>query len=280
MRRKHWSKKNAAQGFHDQKQAEKEKAETALKGAEQASEASKAEVQEVSGKKEAFEAEVEQVLPALKEGNFAPKDWRLRQKAIARLSHLLEQSDAPESMVAGAQLAFKDKPESRGQFAVKTVEATEACLKTYSQALAQAIIGASEKSEELRGDVVAKEEVAKASQSEYEAAMDALITADNEWADAESEVVGLKKSIQGFGPREEDLAAELRGRQTSFERFQELMRQFESFRDQLPAPALEVVAEGVEATTSTPAAEGEEAEVPVEGAEATTSTLAAGGEQA
>jgi len=241
--------KDAAAGYQEEKQTAHETAEAALKEAQKAFEASQRNVEDQTTAKDTFEKESSEVFPVLKEANYPAKEWRLRNKTISRLSQLLEESSAPESLIAAAKIAFKDKAEARGEFAVATVDATEACLKAHVESCSQGIAEAGSKVEELRIDVAAKDDVAKNSQSELDAAQEAMISADNEWVEADSMVLDLKNVIKHFDQTDKDLAAELAACQASFQRFQDLMGKFQTVRD-----------EGTEGASASAAPAAEEAE--------------------
>jgi len=237
----------AATCHQNEKQTAKQSADTALKDAQAAVADASSKQGQMATDSEAFEKDVAEVFPALKDGAFAPKDWRLRQKAISRLSQLLRQSVAPESLISACQVAFKEKPECRGPFAAKTIEAAEVLLQSYTEACKHAITEAGSKLEELRVVVTQAELAAQAAQSELEAAQTSMISEDNSWLEAADAVTHIKLAIKNFDQKQEDLTSELEQSRASLQRFRELMDQFRALKD---PPPPEAVAEAEDATAA------------------------------
>merc|ERR1711972_1159610 len=99
----------------------------------------------------------------------------------------------------------KEKPECRGPFAAKTVEAAEVLLQSHVKACSVALVDSGNKVEELRVAAAQAELVAKAAQSELEAAQTSMITEDNLWVEAEDAVTSIKVAIKSFDQKDQDL---------------------------------------------------------------------------
>lgn len=107
-------------------------------------------------------------------------------------------------------------------------------MKSNTEACNAALLDSGNKVEELRGVAARAELVAKAAQSEFEAAEASMISEDNSWVEAEDAITYIKLAIKSFDQKDQDLASELEARQASLQRFQVLMAQFGALKDPVP----------------------------------------------
>eukprot|EP00444_Apocalathium_aciculiferum_P024796 CAMPEP_0183433626 /NCGR_PEP_ID=MMETSP0370-20130417/61515_1 /TAXON_ID=268820 /ORGANISM="Peridinium aciculiferum, Strain PAER-2" /LENGTH=443 /DNA_ID=CAMNT_0025620015 /DNA_START=21 /DNA_END=1350 /DNA_ORIENTATION=+ len=166
--------------------------------------------------KEDFDAKVQELLLPLKEGAWAKKDWRLRQKAISQLIGLFP-SSAPESLTAALPLALKDTPDARGPFSTKSVEMGEQILKEHSGMLEEAISAAKTLITERQEAAAKAEAVAAEAAAARDAAQEECIVKENEWLEAQEAFTSVSALVAGFPEEARRFAAEVEEAKSSLQ---------------------------------------------------------------
>mmetsp|Transcript_29340 Transcript_29340/g.74036 ORF Transcript_29340/g.74036 Transcript_29340/m.74036 type:complete len:430 (+) Transcript_29340:74-1363(+) len=197
----------------------------------------------VSEAKVGFEKEIEETWMPLKAGAFPPKEWRARQKAIARASGLLAQAGVPESLAAAVPLALKEAVAARTDFVGTVIEHAEMALHEHIASITSQIEEQQASIDSQTQVIVAAEGEAKAAEAELDATMQACIDAENTWVDADAVVRDVTAAIAGFGKKGEQLDAELAASKASLDKLQSLVGGFEGLRDVTEAQPKDAAAE-------------------------------------
>lgn len=199
--------------------------------------------QVVSEAKAEFEKDIEETWAPLQAGTFPPKEWRARQKAIARASERLTQAAIPASLAAAVPLALKERPESRTDFAAQAVEHAESALREHVASITVQLDSHQATVDAQTQAVATTEGEVKAAQAELDATVQAQIEAENAWVDADSVVRDLKSKIGSFAQKSEQLDAELVASKASLEKLQSLVGRFEGLRESAEVQPMETAAE-------------------------------------
>jgi len=199
--------------------------------------------QVVSEAKVDFEKEIEEIWVPLKSGTFPPKEWRARQKAIARASEILTQAEIPASLAAAVPIALKERLESRTDFGAQAIEHADIALREHIASIATQLEGHQATVESQTQAVAKAEGEVKAAEAELAATLNAQIEAENTWVDADSAVRDLKVAIGSFGETGEQLDSELMASRTSLEKLQSLVGRFEGLRASTEVQPMDAVAE-------------------------------------
>mmetsp|Transcript_30856 Transcript_30856/g.77996 ORF Transcript_30856/g.77996 Transcript_30856/m.77996 type:complete len:431 (+) Transcript_30856:114-1406(+) len=247
----------AAKSDEEAKREAKATAAANMKSAEEAV-AAKKQALEVAGKKmeevkslaqimsdakAEFEKELGETWAPLKAGSFPPKEWRARQKAIARASGLLAQAGVPESLAAAVPLALKEAVAARTDFVGTVIEHAEMALHEHIASITSQIEEQQASIDSQTQVIVAAEGEAKAAEAELDATMQACIDAENTWVDADAVVRDVTAAIAGFGKKGEQLDAELAASKASLDKLQSLVGGFEGLRDVTEAQPKDAAAE-------------------------------------
>jgi len=156
--------------------------------------------------KEEFETDVAEAWIPARDGVFAPKEWRRRQKAVTRVVACLMTAHAPESLRICVQTLLNDKAEYRTPFGCRAVEHCEASLGGFVEG-SQDEIARHQVAIETQSQVVSRAADAVASEAtRVEAQTEVQIAAENRWCDAATASKEIKDSIK----RAEHVSAELR----------------------------------------------------------------------
>lgn len=186
-------------------------ARAGLAAARQRGEERTAEVKALEARRAALQASLAECWEPLEGGGFTGREWRKRDKAIARIAELLREFDAPESLQQGACTAFRTKTEERGRFAQQALVYAKAA---FSEQIEGAKAKAAALEVEAAAGAQAVEEATTAVQvaeAREDAALEAAMEADSAWAQAESRALELRDGLRAFGPRAHALAQKLDG---------------------------------------------------------------------
>lgn len=170
-------------------------AAAALKEAKAGEEQAEAAIVQAAESKTEFDGKVEAQLPPLKEGSFAKKDWRLRQKVITQLMALFSSTAAPQSLQNALPVALKDGPESRSAFAARAIEMGESLLKARSIELEDAAEAARCAAANVREAVALAEARTMETIVTRDAAQQDCINKENEWLEAEVALSAARKVV-------------------------------------------------------------------------------------
>jgi len=176
-----------------------------------------------------FEATFSDSWPALRDGTFSPKDWRARNKVVGVLVPML--TSAPESLRSGLAQALKEKPESRGRFAQKTIEYAENAFQEHIAEMTREITSLDSAVEGARALIAQTEVQLQADTSRKDSAWEASIVAENAWVEADSEVFNVKGQIKSFERSQAARLREVDNQKALQKRVNELVANFESLRD-------------------------------------------------
>lgn len=220
-------------------------------------------------------AQYEQILlevyEKLKDNSFAAQNWRERNKGVDKILLFLERASASQSLIASLAVALKTKLSARGKFAQQAVEHGEAMLPERAVALAQDAAGLDEEIADKANEVIAAEERAALESSQYNAASEAWIAAENEWAESNQKEFDLRGLKANFPPETKQRSKAVEKAKAGLVSFQELAGVFAGLRersaevlDAIGADAaveMEVMSEAAQADSMAPA------EVPAETAD-------------
>jgi len=184
--------------------------------------------------KEKFETTFNDMWPALRDGEFSSKDWRSRNKNVGVIVPML--TSAPESLRAGLSQALKEKPESRGQFARKTVECAEAAFQEHIAAMGTEISRLTSVLEAGRAAVAQAEGKLEADTKAKDEAWERSIAAENAWLEVDAEISNLKNQLANFENNQAAKYREVDSQKAQQERLRDLVADFEALRDCTGAP--------------------------------------------
>jgi len=179
--------------------------------------------------KEKFETTFAESWPPLRDGTFSTKDWRARNKMVGVIVPML--TNAPESLRSGLSQALKEKPEGRGQFALKTIEYAEAAFQEHIAGMAAEIGRLNSALEAARASVEQAQLRLQADTAAKDQAWETSIAAENAWVEADSEIFNVKSQITNFDSNQAAKYAEVDMQKALQERLRELIADFESLRD-------------------------------------------------
>mmetsp|Transcript_103981 Transcript_103981/g.279316 ORF Transcript_103981/g.279316 Transcript_103981/m.279316 type:complete len:384 (+) Transcript_103981:70-1221(+) len=217
-----------------------------LAQAKQVAADAEANAEGLAKEKEEFDAKVQELFPPLKDGTWAKKDWRQRQKAIAQFMGLFAKTRAPESLKVSLPLALKDVPDARGAFARKTVEEGGKALKEHSAELEQAIDASKLKVAERLEDVSSAAALANEASESCDAAQEDYITKGNQWLEAEEALASINKLMVNFLEEGKRLVLEVEAAKTAL---QVLLSAIEKFKLLADTPVAELVVDNIATLT-------------------------------
>merc|ERR1740129_123701 len=180
------------------------------------------------------------------------------QGALGRLWEplkLLEEwCEIPKSLAGALPVAIKTKTNERGEFAMQTLEAGEAVHNQHLAELSERIAGFDAENSQHAATVSNAERVLAESDAAMEEAMEESNARQNEWADAQTIVDGLKRQQQALGLSEIDAAKDVAAAHGALEDLHEVSEKLVAMRDGSPT--------GPDAVPETvPMADTEEAEM-------------------
>eukprot|EP00438_Fugacium_kawagutii_P020259 Skav218154 [mRNA] locus=scaffold4591:9309:11473:+ [translate_table: standard] len=181
-------------------EAEAMKASDALKGAQEQEEELAGNKAATLKENEAFEKFLV-TFEALKNGSYAGKEWRERNKAIDETLKVVDISDA--SLKASLPNALRTKPAERGRFSLKAVHFCEVALASRGEKLKEKIgsfdpeaAALAQKSQEAQEALKLIEDKLTAAKAETDAAKAELDACVKEKASIEKEMKGAPAEAQ------------------------------------------------------------------------------------
>lgn len=181
-------------------------AEDNLRTEQRAKQAEDDRLQRLASEKERFEMDVAEAWIPTRDGAFAPKEWRRRQRAVSRVVACLREASAPESLTISVQTVLNDRAESRTPFGCRAVEHCEASLGGFVQG-SQDEIARQQVAVETQAQAVSRAADAVAAEAaRAEAQSEAYIAAENRWCSAATASSDIKEGMN----RAEHVSAGLR----------------------------------------------------------------------
>jgi len=228
------------------KNAAYELATDGVKRAKEKLEAEQAKAASLAGERASAESkrsEFDQAMQAdftkLKNSEFPNKDWRARNKTIARVLEHFGHADVCQALLDALPVALKTAAADRGPFAVAAVEHAEAAAKDYMERMVAAIGAFDAPAAAQAKEVADAEQAVAAAELVGKAAFQEMVDAENAWVEEQGRKDDETATVNSAAPRAEALARSVEEASRALERFHALRAQFVDLAE-LAAPRPEV----------------------------------------
>jgi len=218
--------RDKAEQAHKEQQSILDDAVVSLEAARKKVEEAEGERQSMQNTREEFEAGITELWSPLKASELQGRQWREREKLLAKLSEKLQCVGVEQSLQKALLVALKINVTQRGEFAQSTVSyAEEAYLKHVADLKERFDNFGEEVSTRTAAVAEAGDRVA-AAQAAVDMACEASIVAQNAWVDETTVESDHRAKTKTFAPTAEKIVAKLSSAQAALAQHQEV---FDSF---------------------------------------------------
>jgi len=221
-----------------EKEAKNVAYETAADGIKKAKAALQAEqekVASIAGDKaeaEAKRSEFDQVMQGdfvkLKNSEFPNKEWRARNKTIARVLEHFGHAEVSQSLLDALPVALKTIAADRGKFALVVVEHADAAVNDQMEKMTAAIGALDAAAAEQTRAVAGAEQAIAAAEEVGKVAWQEMVDAENAWVEEQGKKDAETATVKSAAPKAQELVEQVEKACRAMERFNGLRAHFDA----------------------------------------------------
>jgi len=233
--------RDKAEQAYKEQQSILDDANVGLEAARKKVEDAEAERLSMQKTREEFEAGLTELWSPLKASELAGRQWRERDKLLAKLLEKLKYIGVEQSLQTGLLVALKTNVTQRGEFAQSTVSYAEEAYLKHMAALKERVDNFGEEVSARTAAVAEAGATVAAAKAAVDKACEVSIVAQNAWLDETTVESDHSAKTVTFAPMAEKIMAKLSSAQAEVAHHQEVLDNFMRLRTVERAPAREDV---------------------------------------
>lgn len=218
--------RDKAEQAYKEQQSILDDANVGLEAARKKVEDAEAERQSMQKTREEFEAGLTELWSPLKASELQGRQWRERDKLLAKLLEKLKCIGVEQSLQTGLLAALKINVSQRGEFAQSTVSYAEEAYLKHTAALKERVDNFGEEVSARSAAVADAGARVAAAQAAVDMACEVSIVAQNAWVDETSVESDHSAKTATFAPTAEKITAKLSSAQAALAQHQEVLDNF------------------------------------------------------